>query len=107
MRKQAISNNANWTTSGAKVVYNDTSSIAYQKGVAGSELLVVLTNTGEDGKNYSLNIPTKYKANQQLVEVMGCTIFNATNNGSMAVEIANGLPQVRIVHTKIAVAERS
>ena len=95
MRKQAISNNANWTTSGANVVYNDTSNIAYQKGVAGSQILTVLSNTGADGKNYTLNVPTKYQANQQLVEVMGCTILNATNTGAMIVPMADGLPKVR------------
>ncbi|KAL9121414.1 MAG: hypothetical protein Q9187_002027 [Circinaria calcarea] len=94
IRKMAMGQSENYTTTPASIIYNDTSTIVMMKGVNGSQLLTVASNKGASVNNYTLNVgSTNYTSNEQLVQLFDCSVVTAGDKGSLAIPM-DGQPKV-------------
>lgn len=104
----AANDAAAWAESANTPFYHDTSTLAMRKGsVAGSQVVAIVSNLGEDGSSssYSLTLngsATGYAAGTSLVEAYSCTSLTADTGGNVAVPMASGLPRILIPASWIA-----
>ena len=97
IRKQAIATNGDWVTSNISTPYNDGHTIVTRKGDAGSQIVGVYSNLGENGGYYDLPLSTSdtgFESNEQVMEVLTCTLLTTDSDGSLPVPMGGGLPRI-------------
>ena len=95
IRSHAISVSANYSTYQNYAAYSDVNSLAMRKGYSGSQVVAVLSNLGEGGLSYTLNLTgTQYMLGESVTELLTCTSLVVDNNGDVQLPMASGLPKV-------------
>ena len=93
IRKRAIGQDDAYLTYKNWVTYNDSTIIGMKKG----SVITVLTNVGQDASSSSVTLEsgsTAFAANEQILEVIGCTILTTDGNADVVVPMNAGLPRV-------------
>lgn len=59
-------------------------------------MITVLSNLGSEGNTYSFNLnATGYPAGGEVLEVLGCQDVAVGGDGTLSVDMGEGLPKVR------------
>lgn len=90
IRKAAISLDTTYLTSQNHPVYTDDNTLAMRKG----QVLTVLSNLGESGQTYTLNVPSGYSSGTAVTELLTCSTATVAQDGTLPVPMAQGLPRV-------------
>lgn len=97
IRKVAIDKSANFVTDKIQAMNIDANTIMTRKGDAGSQIVGVYSNLGENGHYYDLSLrasQTGFTPNEKIVEVLSCTLLSTDGMGSLIVPMGGGLPKV-------------
>jgi len=94
LRNHAISIDNRYVTSLSSQLYIDQSTIALRKGPDGVQIVSVLSNQGNNMKDYTLVIPGAFTEGQQAIEVTTCQKITATAGGNITVSMSKGEPRV-------------
>lgn len=66
-----------------------------RKGSEDSQVLTILSNAGSSGDPYTITLKdTGYSAGTKLIDMYSCNGVTVDADGSIAVEVTSGLPQV-------------
>jgi alpha-amylase len=96
LRSRAIQQDPNYLEYRAWPIYSDSHVIALRKGFDGFQVVSVYANVGSSG-SFSVNLAssaTGFKAGDQLVEVVSCSLATAESGGQVSVASGNGQPKV-------------
>ncbi|KAF4633064.1 hypothetical protein G7Y89_g5062 [Cudoniella acicularis] len=84
LRTHALTLDTTYTTYKAYPIYSDTTTISMRKG----SIVSVFSNLGAAGSSYTLTLTaaeTGFTANEELVEVLGCTVVAVDASGGLGV----------------------
>lgn len=77
---------ASWTEDGA---------IALRKGINGTQVVTVLTNDGENGESYDLDLSNHgYAPDTSITEVLSCEEYTVNEDGAITLAMEAGEPKV-------------
>ncbi|KAK4542979.1 hypothetical protein LTR36_005977 [Oleoguttula mirabilis] len=94
-RQHVISVATNYTEYMAEVIYQDTHSLATRKGFNGTQVITLMTNTGEDAEYTELSISGHgFSAGTVLTEILTCTNLTVNATGYLIVPTFAGTPKV-------------
>lgn len=94
IRNHAISVNSNYVANTSLLLHTDDSVYATRKGPNGVQIISVLSNQGSKGGAYTLSIDGAADPGTKLTEVVTCTDYTASPNGTVFVEMDKGEPRV-------------
>ncbi|CZT09340.1 hypothetical protein WAI453_003201 [Rhynchosporium graminicola] len=97
IRNQAIYKDPTYLTYKAYPTFSDANTIVMRKGFTNYQIIGVFSNLGANGGAYTINLnsaATGFTANQQVVEIGGCTTYTVDGSGNLAVKMASGLPRI-------------
>ena len=95
IRSHALSVATNYSTYQSYATYTDANTVAMRKGYSGSQVVAVLSNLGEGGLSYTLNLTgTEYASGESIIELLTCTNLKVDTNGDVQLPMASGLPKV-------------
>lgn len=94
LRNHAISVDSSYVTSVSSILYTDDSTYAARKGPNGVQIVAVLSNQGTGGGDYELSVPLAADVGTNMTEVLGCTTVLAGTNGTIVVDMGEGVPKV-------------
>ncbi|EME82600.1 glycoside hydrolase family 13 protein [Pseudocercospora fijiensis CIRAD86] len=89
-RANAANQDSTYLTYQNYPIYTDSNVIAMRKG----DMVTVLTNAGTSGSSYTLSLASGYDAGTEVTELVGCTTLTASDDGTLSVPMASGLPKV-------------
>lgn len=99
IRNLAISQNPEFTSSKTKVIYQDDSTLAINRG----GVVTVLSNEGASGGDRTVSIPgTGFEAGTELTDVISCKTVTAGDSGAVDVPLSGGLPSVLYPSSQLA-----
>ncbi|KAL2158581.1 hypothetical protein VTH06DRAFT_4348 [Thermothelomyces fergusii] len=104
IRALAIAQDEDYVTSKITFVYSDSHTVATRKGNAGHQIVSIFTNMGASS-SASVTLPssaTGFDANQQLLDVLSCTLFTTDSSGGLTVTLVDGLPRVLYPTSRLA-----
>ncbi|KAI6790792.1 glycoside hydrolase family 13 protein [Hortaea werneckii] len=76
------------------VVKHDDHTIVLQKGEKGKQVLMILTNSGEDGDDNDVSFDSGYSSGASLTDILTCNTVSVGNGGSVKVTLKGGEPIV-------------
>ncbi|TGO82006.1 hypothetical protein BPOR_0947g00040 [Botrytis porri] len=94
LRNHAISINSNYITNSSILLHSDDSTYAARKGPNGVQIVSVLSNQGSKGGAYTIAINSAADAGTNMTEVITCTSYIASENGTLFIEMDKGEPRV-------------
>lgn len=94
IRNRAISIDSNYITNTSTLLHTDASTYAARKGPNGVQIVSILSNQGSKGGGYTLTIDNVADPGTNMTEVVTCTSYIATGNGTVFVEMDKGEPRV-------------
>ncbi|CAM1510835.1 Fc.00g083480.m01.CDS01 [Cosmosporella sp. VM-42] len=97
VRNHAIFKSSSYITYHAWVPYKDSTTMAMRKGYDGNQIITVLSKSGQSAADKTLVLDktaTGFAANQDILEILGCTTTTTDGNGSLSVKIKGGQPLV-------------
>ena len=97
VRNQAIFKSSSYITYQAWSPYKDSSTLVMRKGSDGNQIISVLSKTGESAADKTVLLDkstTGFKANEEILEILGCTTTTTDDSGSLSVTIRGGQPLV-------------
>jgi alpha-amylase len=97
IRNTALFLDQNYLTYKNFPAYVDAHTLVMRKGWAGLQTVTVLSNLGEQGASYELDLTllqTGFGLLQKVVEIVGCTQQSTDVLGTLHVQMAAGLPKV-------------
>jgi alpha-amylase len=75
-------------------IYQDSSVLAFTKGVEGRQVVMVLSTQPSTSKYYTIRMFYSYNAGVQLVDVLNCKNYTVDNYGLLEVDMNKGEPRV-------------
>lgn len=75
-------------------VYQDSSVLAFTKGIEGRQVVMVLSTQPSTSKYYTIRLFYTYNAGVQLVDVLSCKNYTVDNQGLLVVGMDKGEPLV-------------
>ncbi|KAK4229500.1 family 13 putative glycoside hydrolase [Podospora fimiseda] len=95
-RNRVISEDSRYLTYNAWPIFSDSRSVAIRKGHDGAQVISVFTNAGSNSSpSVTLaSSATGFGANQRIIDVMSCDVFNTDGGGSISVTLNGGVPRV-------------
>jgi len=97
IRQTAISKSANFVTDKIQAFNIDANTIVTRKGDAGSQIVGVYSNLGENGHGYNVSLSmsqTGFTPNEKVMEILSCTLLTTDGMGGLIVPMGGGLPKV-------------
>jgi len=85
-------------------VYSNSNTIVMRKGHTGYQVISIYSNIGSRS-TVTLTLPssqTSFEPGQKLVDVLNCTFFTASSNGSITLILSQGLPRVLYPMTRLS-----
>lgn len=95
VRKNAIKLSDDYLESGAQTLQADTNHLCLRKGPSGSQVVFCINNKSSKGDSYELSVGG-FDANDQVIEVTGCTTSQADTFGNVTMYMFNGEPRVYV-----------
>ena len=93
LRNHAIALSPEYLESAAEVVVADTNHFCQRKGPAGKQVVFCINNKSSKGDGYEMPV-NGFEANDEVVEVVGCTTVTAGVDGSITAYMYSGEPRV-------------
>lgn len=75
-------------------IYQDSSVLAFTKGVEGRQVVMVLSSQPSTSTYYTIRLPYSYNAGVELLDVLNCKNYTVDNNGLLEVDMDKGEPRV-------------
>jgi alpha-amylase len=96
-RQQVIAKDSAYVTTLSQVLFTDFETVAFLK----KEVLMVLSNTGQNGQKYTVTIPMKgaFQSGTEFTDIIGCGKVKVASTGDFVTTIVQGMPQVRSIHS--------
>lgn len=97
IRRHAIQVAPTFVTDKIQTPYYDEQTIVTRKGEAGAQIVAVYSNAGENGAYYDLSLTaamTGFLADEQVMEVLTCTLLNTSASGELKVPLGAGQPKI-------------
>lgn len=95
LRNHAIALDNNYVTNWSSILYTDPSTYVTRKGPNGVQILAVLSNQGQQGGAYTLQVSGAADPGTNLTEVTLCnSTLLAGTNGTIVVPMDQGQPRV-------------
>lgn len=95
IRHHAIRTSYNYSQTLNYASFVDEGTIALRKGINGTQVITVLTNDGEDGESYDLDLSNHgYAPDTSITEIMSCKEYTVDKNGMIALGMEAGEPRV-------------
>lgn len=108
IRTQAIDKAHSFVTSEIQTPYYDDHTIVTRKGEAGAQIVAVYSNLGENAPDYDLPLTkavTGFNDNEQIMEILTCTMLRTSANGELLVPLGAGQPKVLFPYANIECSE--
>ncbi|KAK7535280.1 glycoside hydrolase superfamily [Phyllosticta citribraziliensis] len=103
IRNHALYVDAAYLTYKNYPIYSDANTLALRKGFDGAQVVAVLSNRGESGAAYTLNLgSTGWSSGDLVVEVLTCATLTTASDGSVPVPMESGLPRVLYPRDKLS-----
>jgi alpha-amylase len=97
IRTHAIETANSFVTDKIQTPYFDDHTIVTRKGETGAQIVAVYSNLGESGSSYSLPLTkevTGFTDNQDVMEILTCTLLKTSASGDISVPLEAGQPKV-------------
>lgn len=101
LRNHAIKLSPDYLESPSEVMLADTNHYCQKKGPSGNQVVFCINNKSSKGDGYQLPV-NGFEANDEVVEVLGCTTVTASVDGSITAYMYDGEPRV---YTKASTLE--
>ena len=101
LRTNAVKLSTKYLESPAEVIKADTNHFCQAKGPSGSQIVFCINNQSSKGGSYEINVGG-FAANDEVVEVLGCTTTPANVDGTFTAYMFDGAPRV---YTKASALE--
>ncbi|CAG8214756.1 unnamed protein product [Penicillium olsonii] len=75
-------------------IYQDSSVLAFTKGVEGRQVIMVLSSQPSTSTYYTISLPLTYNAGTQVLDVLNCKNYTVDNAGMLQVGMDKGEPRV-------------
>lgn len=95
IRHHAIRTSYNYSQTLHYASWTEEGSIALRKGINGTQVVTVLTNDGEDGESYDLDLSNHgYAPDTSITEVLSCEEYTVNDDGVISLAMESGEPRV-------------